>query len=149
MKGSHNFQVVSWVPINIAAKAIIDLANSPSPVVHLVHPSPVPWSTVIKPIAETLGVSTVPFAEWLKKLEAASTTTSVEAAREHPALRVIDFYRLMTPSESSDAEAFTKTKLDTTVAVKTSSTMTKELPVLDATLVKKWVDYWKQKGVLN
>ena len=113
------------------------------------HPNPVPWSVIIRPIATALGVPTVPYADWLKQLEESSSSTSVEAAREHPALRVIDFYRVMKPSEEGNAEALTKTRLDSTEAVKSSQTLATELPVLDAKLVEKWIIYWKQKGVLN
>ena len=113
------------------------------------HPNPISWSAIIEPIAAALAVATVPYADWLEKLEGSAAAASVEVARQHPALRVVDFYRLMSHNESSGAEALTKTRLDTTEAVKISPTLTRALPVLDTTLVKKWLGYWKRKGVLN
>ncbi|KIJ25871.1 hypothetical protein M422DRAFT_144228, partial [Sphaerobolus stellatus SS14] len=91
VKGAPETQgLVSFVPLHVAASAIIDLRNSSSTFAHLVHPRPVTWKSVIGNVAEILGVPTIPFEEWLKRLEAVPRTQ--EALHNNPALHLLDFY---------------------------------------------------------
>lgn len=68
---------------------------------HLVHPQPVPWSTIIASFASELGLPRAPYAVWLAALEAAhaelysgselSTKVIAEAHATNPALRLRPF----------------------------------------------------------
>ncbi|KIJ48229.1 hypothetical protein M422DRAFT_124216, partial [Sphaerobolus stellatus SS14] len=91
VKGAPEIEgLVSFVPLHVAASAIIDLRNSSSIFAHLVHPRPVTWKSVIANVAEILDVPTIPFEEWLKRLEAVPRTP--EALHNNPALHLLDFY---------------------------------------------------------
>lgn len=141
------------MPIDTAAATIVDMRTSPSPFVHLVHPKPVPFSTIIAPIAKSLGVPTVPYADWLASLEKAledSSASAVEAARETPALRLIDFYRVAGSREDPAKEAFTYTRLEVKEAVRASKTLgNPDLPTLGSTDAERWLNYWRRVGVLQ
>ncbi|KAJ7127862.1 hypothetical protein C8R44DRAFT_733273 [Mycena epipterygia] len=62
---------VSWIPVNFAASAIMDLTNTPESFecASIVHPRPVIWTTILEPLAEALGVPLVLYKEWLAKLQ--------------------------------------------------------------------------------
>ena len=66
-------QDVDWIPVELAAKALCDF-RQPDGVgfrlVHLVHPRPVPWSSIAAVVAQELSAQLVPYDVWLSKLEA-------------------------------------------------------------------------------
>ena len=82
------------------------MRNAPGPLshLHLVHPRPVPFRTLVAPIAAALAVPLVPYAAWLRALEAslapqaadADSEHEVDAMRANPALRLLDFFRAQT-----------------------------------------------------
>lgn len=141
------------MPTDTAAATIVDVRTSPSPFVHLVHPKPVPFSTLITPIAASLGVPTVPYAEWLAKLEKVLDDTSaspVEAARANPALRLVDFYRSSAIVDDPDKEAFLTTRLEVTRMVNASQTLgNPDLPSLGTADADRWLSYWRHVGALK
>lgn len=141
------------MPTDVAAAAIVDMRTSHSPFVHLAHPKPVPFTTVMEPIAESLGVPIVPYAEWLAKLEKVledSSASAVEAARENPALRLVDFYRVAGTGDDPQKEAFSGTRLEIKEAARASRTLGDPgLPTLGSADANRWMSYWKQIGVLK
>ena len=55
---------------------------SPHTIIHLVHPRPAPWSTLISAIANDLGVPLVEYKKWLSALEShvpSGSSNEVEA----------------------------------------------------------------------
>ncbi|TBU32715.1 acetyl-CoA synthetase-like protein [Dichomitus squalens] len=127
-----------------AARAFVEMRSSPEPILHLVHPRPIPWRSLITPIAQELQATLVPYVEWLAALEAAAERNA-EAAREHPALRLLDFFR-------SSASANTKTplglyQLDTKKAVGASETLA-SMPELGEADIKRWIAAWRASGFL-
>lgn len=99
------------------------------------------------PIAKSLGVPVVPYAEWLAKLE---KTLAAEAARENPALRLIGFYRAAGRGDNPDREAFSNARLEKKQAVKASETLgDPSLPVLGKADTDRWLGYWRRIGVLK
>ncbi|KAJ7127865.1 hypothetical protein C8R44DRAFT_873640 [Mycena epipterygia] len=82
---------VSWIPVNFAASAIVDLMNTPESFecANIVHPRPVIWTTILEPLAEALGVPLVLYKEWLSKLQQVAAT---ENARETPAIALLDIF---------------------------------------------------------
>lgn len=155
-------QVITWVPTDAAASAIVDMRASDWPYMHLVHPKPVQWSSVIKPIAEALNVPLIPLEEWAKRLqrvqeESANDGSAVEAAAANPALKLVDFYvgaaaagknyvRRFT-DDGMELEIFAASRLETKETVRVSKTMA-ELPTLGDDDVERWLGYWKGKGAL-
>jgi hypothetical protein len=67
---------------------------------HLAHQKPVPWNLLFGYMAAVLGVKLVPYANWLLRLTASETETTV---RQNPALRLLDFYTSVeTDGEEAD-----------------------------------------------
>jgi hypothetical protein len=67
---------VDWLPVDVAAAAILDIAkhtgNSPRPVTYLnlVHPKPTPWNDIFKMVADHLQLDLVPYDKWSELLGA-------------------------------------------------------------------------------
>jgi hypothetical protein len=87
------FGVVSWLPAPAVAQILLDVAFSTEdriPALNVVHPRPVPWTSIISAINDALvqeGVlkellAIVEFAEWFEMLEI--------RAREDSSTRNID-----------------------------------------------------------
>jgi hypothetical protein len=149
-------QDVSWIPRDIAARAIVDIAlapTSPSPhqVVHLAHPRPVAWPTLMGYIATTQGVPLVPYAYWLAALEsnlADRTRLEVERLRANPALRMIGFFRAMAPLAGSEGrdpayEAMGVARMDVRQGLAASPTL-RNAPQLGPQDANKWMAYWER-----
>ncbi|KAI8996302.1 acetyl-CoA synthetase-like protein [Trametes punicea] len=86
---------LTWVPVNVVAAALQEMAVSGERALHLVSPKPVPWNTVFVPIAERLKVPTVPYAEWLAKLEqsAAAASAGPGVGEHDSAHSLVDFFK--------------------------------------------------------
>lgn len=123
---------------------------------HLVHPRPVAWNTVIQSVATNLGVPVVPYDEWLSRLQrfsadAESQNVFVQASAQHPALRLLDFYSLAggqsNAKTDSEGEAFSGTRLETRQTVRVSKTLA-QCPSLGEENVKSWLNYWAKEARL-
>ncbi|KAI0327462.1 NAD(P)-binding protein, partial [Cubamyces sp. BRFM 1775] len=139
---------VLWVPSYDAAKAFAEMRHSHGPVLHLVHPRPIPWSDIIAPIASQLNVPLVPFAEWLAKLQKsaeADTGLSVELMEKNPALRLLAFFTnvVLSPEREPMGGVYLSTQRSTAA----SSTLAR-LTALNEGCVKRWLDEWKKSGFL-
>ncbi|KAM5543844.1 hypothetical protein V8D89_002461, partial [Ganoderma adspersum] len=152
--------VVSFIPSYSAARAFVEMRNAPGPLshLHLVHPRPVPFRTLVAPIAAALAVPLVPYAAWLRALEAslASRTDSdaeqeVDAMRANPALRLLDFFRTQTAEAEGRVpegkEPMGVVRLATDVGERTSAELAR-LPPLDAETSMAWVAAWRRSGFL-
>ncbi|KAF4585088.1 putative PKS/NRPS-like protein biosynthetic cluster [Pleurotus pulmonarius] len=107
--------VVSWIPVDVAASAIKEMAliNPPTTgesarYLHIVHPHPVQWNDIMKIISLKVGARLVPYSTWLGRLQESSNTSNEESENANPALRLLDFYQSASekPLLSADAEAF-------------------------------------------
>ncbi|KIJ25888.1 hypothetical protein M422DRAFT_273122 [Sphaerobolus stellatus SS14] len=154
VKGAPETQgLVSFVPLHVAASAIIELRNSSSTFAHLVHPRPMTWKSVIGNVAENLGVPTIPFNEWLKRLEAVPRTP--EALHNNPALHLLDFYHAcLSPTDVSSGpekrEAMGLADYETTQTVVNAPTLNPDnLPQLGREEIDRWMGYWERKGALE
>ncbi|KAG8930870.1 hypothetical protein FRC02_003563 [Tulasnella sp. 418] len=143
---------VSWLPLHTAATAIIEMRDSSSEVLHLAHPRSVSWTEIFTPIAQALNVPLVPYSEWVARLDESLRTakSEMEAVRENPALRLIDFFR----SNNADTvppgrEAGGLPKLATDIAVQVAPSLQEQnLPQLGEKDALSWVNYWKSTGFL-
>ncbi|KAI0746390.1 acetyl-CoA synthetase-like protein [Daedaleopsis nitida] len=138
----------SFIPSYPAAGALVEMLETTSPVVHLVHPHPVKWHTLMNPIAEELKVPLVSYDEWLMSLEKCAvegTPGEVDAMRSNPALRLLDFFRVQ---GSARTPGPTETlSLSTENAEKASETL-RSLPVLGAEDSQRWMKAWRASGFL-
>ena len=141
---------MSWFPAYEAAKAFTEMRHSSEPILHLVHPRPVQWNTLLTPIAETLGVPLVSYDEWINALSTSVTAGSadeVEAMTVNPALRLLPFYQAQKEVSTSDREAMGLVILSTEKATRVSPTLA-ALPQLDASRAVSWVAAWKKAAFL-
>ncbi|TFK37077.1 hypothetical protein BDQ12DRAFT_608601 [Crucibulum laeve] len=144
---------ISWIPGHIAAEALVEMRQSDSPVLHLVHPNPTSWTSILSHVSSTLEVPLVPYSTWLSVLEAAdlSSVSGVDPAEENPALRILDFYRSADkPLPSDDAEAFGFPRLSTTLAVQNAASLQQcTMHQLGCDDVHRWISYWNSVEFLT
>ena len=118
------------------------MRSSADPILHLVHPRPIPWKSLITPIAQELKATIVPYVEWLTALEIVAERNA-EAARENPALRLLDFFRSSAPAKTRTPLGLYQ--LETKKAVDASETLA-SMPELGEADVKRWVTAWRRRN---
>ncbi|KAH7318802.1 hypothetical protein B0J17DRAFT_633963 [Rhizoctonia solani] len=160
---------VSWLPLDVAARSIIDTSvarnvNLPM-VVHASHPHPVPWMRVIRALSVSIGSRTgselhiVRFDEWNKqvaKAAAAFTGSGSDRYKRFPSTKIqctVDGMvqadiELRLSGDASNVESGGTSRLDTTAAEALSNTL-KSTPELDMAYVEKWVEYWESRGLFE
>ena len=153
---------MDWIPLQLAARAVIDFRESNGPeastITHLVHPRPTSWSSLSKVIASELGVELVPYAAWLARLEQAgkvgeanrSNDAEVEAMRDIPALRLLPFFRSVSTHAKGSTTGLGIRQLDSEVSRRLSKTLADpDVPQLGEKDVKGWLEYWRGVGFLS
>jgi hypothetical protein len=116
---------------------------------HLAHPNPIPWNTVVERMASIMKVALVPYSDWLARLESERIAFdrqvtmkrgSIGSAKRPAAFQLLDIvYRNM--HVDSEPEAFLP-KLSTEITGRVVPTLAniRQLSVHD---VDKWMAYWK------
>jgi hypothetical protein len=135
--------------------SLADASNVP-PVMHLAHPSPAPWSSVVGHAAKQLGVPLVPYADWLQALEddiKDASKTEVQHMRENPALRLLGFYReigtiTFINERRAGYEAMGVTMMDMEKAKNVAPSL-RSLTPLKSEDVDRWLGYWRRVGLLT
>lgn len=166
---------VSWIPTDVAARVLLDLAagktqqsqsqsqSNAHSVFHLVHPHTASWSTLIRAIAKELdgnsnstntsSTQLLSYSTWLQKLESSQATKSPDRL---PTLKLLDFFKASQQSHGNgngadggdDVEAMMIRRLDTTKAEAASETL-RSAARLDAASAASWVAYWRSVGFLT
>ncbi|TCD65683.1 putative NRPS-like protein biosynthetic cluster [Steccherinum ochraceum] len=137
---------VSWIPAVAAAQALVEMRNSPYPVLHLAHPRPVSFSTIISSVAQALDLPLVPFADWLARLrtsgEELSAQSEVEMMKISPALRLLPFFS-RADTRSGLRETMGLRGMDMSRALEVAQSLSENnLPQLNDTNVSGWLSYW-------
>lgn len=141
------------------AGALTEMRNSPEPILHLVHPHSVPWSTIIRAFAHELHLPLVPYPEWLSTLQAKSQLPNdkpaseqedegemdLEALRTNPALRLLSFFR--SADMRPGLEAIGLARLEVRKALEASSTL-EGIAQVGEENVRMWVAAWRASGFL-
>ena len=126
------------------------MRHSRDTILHIVHPRPVPWYTVLAPIAQELNVPFASYDAWLAALEQGGAD-DVEAMRMNPALRLLPFFRAAKEMAEKDSdgtfEPMGLVRLSTTKATAVSAAL-KDMPQLDAERARSWVASWRKAGFL-
>ncbi|KAI0350525.1 acetyl-CoA synthetase-like protein [Trametes cingulata] len=135
-------ETVSWVPVDVAASALLEMLYAGERVMHLTSTSPVPWDTVFGALAEELEVRLVQAFDWLARLrqsaQYAGSGTSPEDASEHEAAHnLLPFFEA--------AMSAKQVEFDTEIAVRVSPSLAR-LDPLGKEDVKKWVRFWRDVG---
>jgi len=145
---------VSWIPIDIAAQAIVEMRDVPAQVLHVVNPAPVEWNALFDPISRLLNLRMVQYSEWLSALNETAEKGASEVGvslKENPALKLVDFFRAFSSSSSHSEvgtnghagtdEAMGLKRLSLRESLKVSESLRRcsKLTVDDA---KKWLSSW-------
>ncbi|KAH9943386.1 acetyl-CoA synthetase-like protein [Epithele typhae] len=136
---------VSFILGHPASRAFVEMRRSPAPFLHLVHPRPVPWRTLVVPIASALAAPLVPYADWLAALELSGA--DADAASANPALRLLDFFRSRAAVREG-REPLGTAILDTGRACEASPTL-KDMSPLTTEDAERWVAAWRASGFLK
>ncbi|KAF8154856.1 hypothetical protein B0H34DRAFT_540683 [Crassisporium funariophilum] len=151
--------IISWLPVDLAAAAIVDMRSTTNDTLHLIHPKPVTWESVMQPLAEILNVPLVPYEEWFARLESSARDSDEESKdksrsqQQHSraALRMTHFYRLALKASSA---GYTESmgllaRVASEKGVSASATLqSDEIPPLGRGDVEKWVAFWREIGFL-
>ncbi|KAF9232883.1 hypothetical protein BU15DRAFT_80708 [Melanogaster broomeanus] len=126
--------VAAWLPPHAVSDAVLDVAfaeDEPPIAVNLVHPRPVEWVSLMKPISSALyqknltsePLQLVPFDQWVTRLEKYAADASEATIRRVPAIKLLDFFRALAQQDTMirqsgrpDAEAVGFTDLMTDTA---------------------------------
>ena len=140
-----NMDRVDWVPMDVAAGTVIDIANAtisepePVQVYHLVNPHTTTWDQLYHVIRDFYtkdsrdDMEIVDFNDWVDEL--AQIPQTKENAERVPGLKLLDFYQSLRP-ESVGLPA-----LDTRRTESVSSTL-REGRAVDAEVISKWLEQW-------
>ncbi|KAF8146659.1 male sterility protein-domain-containing protein [Mycena galopus ATCC 62051] len=143
-RSTEEEQEISWIPINDAAAAIVDMRSTMNETFHLVHPRPTTWRAVMEPLASMLNVPLVPYAEWFARLKSTAGFTlhgpeMRGTSGSLAALKLLDFFQ----------EARSLPRADSHRAIQASKTLRSEhLVPLGSADVEKWVKYWRDVDFL-
>ncbi|CAO3664962.1 unnamed protein product [Umbelopsis ramanniana] len=132
---------IDWIPLDYSAAAIVEIMmntanDAPSPtesIFHIVNPNSVAWMDFLQALqANGLKFSQVSPEEWMNELSEDDS---------NPAFKLISFYQ----------DVFGNVEMPSWVTTKTQSVSRKlkATPKLDATMVGKYLQYWKRIGFFN
>jgi hypothetical protein len=155
---SHSLlQDICWVPIDVAADAVLEMRNSPTRVLHISHPAPVPWTSVFEAASERLDVPLVDFSEWMEVLEGSRGEEDDDVDIEsNPALKLLEFF-----SGANEGKGYTSDADDTREAMGVKKLSLKESEKVSRTLhgcraspmsgedVKSWLSSWEKAGFIE
>ncbi|KAF7798295.1 hypothetical protein EIP86_009514 [Pleurotus ostreatoroseus] len=133
---------IAWVPAYEAALVMTQLRDSNEPVVHIAHPKPTTWATILNTVATDLKVDLVSYTTWLSALEEAyppGDTPDAEKLRENPALRLIDHFR--TIEVGYGREPLGGVKMDVSKALKEAPAL--DMPQMTSEWAHKWMAAWR------
>ncbi|KAJ1310588.1 hypothetical protein OPQ81_007317 [Rhizoctonia solani] len=158
--------VVSWLPLDVAARSTIELCvgrNVELPLVAYVsHPRPVSWMAIINAFSTSIASRTgsqlpiVRFDEWNKHMAEAVVSfhgSKRDCNKHFPITKIQSLIdqavqadnMLRLKGEVDHAEFGGLITLETTVAESFSETL-RSTPRLGMEHVEKWIDYWKSVG---
>lgn len=143
-----NQDEIDWVPMDLAARSVIDMSESRTQpdqdvlaVAHLVNPQAVSWSKIVPTVRDALEAETgnkvevVPFRQWLDELKKSPATP--EEVEKKPGIKLIDFY------EGLLSEGGGLPQLSTSETEKLSTTV-RTMKAVDEGLMKKWLGQWRE-----
>ncbi|KAI6042365.1 acetyl-CoA synthetase-like protein [Pisolithus marmoratus] len=153
---------VAWLPMDAVPGAILDVALSdekPPIAVNLVHPRPVEFEAIMKPISDALFEKNVTSSltllgmvpqtgETSSQCELRKDATSVLYVQRKPAIKLLDYLRTFDQQSSGEDSNVLQVTFATDTAEKVSKTM-KTLPPISIADATRWVDYWVSVGLFE
>ncbi|CUA70557.1 L-aminoadipate-semialdehyde dehydrogenase large subunit [Rhizoctonia solani] len=157
---------VSWLPLDVAARSIVDICISRAIklplVVHVSHPRPVRWMTIMSGCATSILSRTgsrlpiVNIDEWSRRISEAAESFEGSKADRYKRFPIIKIQGLLDSTIRSEIEFRTHghpghaeftgvVRLDITIAKVLSETLN-STPELEAKHVERWFEYWDSVG---
>lgn len=138
-------QTLSWLPVDLAAATVKDIAFSGpgvSNIFHVENPIRQSWRDVLSTLAPAIGLSPdaqIPYSEWLDRIRAVSD----DRMGDNPAKKLLPFFE-------GDFEHMSggDVIMDTAETRRVSKTL-RQTGGVDEKLISKYVDMWKQLGFLQ
>ncbi|PLN86966.1 hypothetical protein BDW42DRAFT_189877 [Aspergillus taichungensis] len=125
--------IYSWLPVDIAAAVVaqITLSSSPCRYYHVENPIRQPWSDLLVMLRAELGLSTVPYEDWIMRATQAGELAHLERFYRH------DFLSL----------AGGEIRLQT-VAAREASRALRSCGGVGVDVVKKYLQSWRDQGAI-
>ena len=119
------------------------MVDSGEPALHIIAPRPVPWDSLFVPMAERLGLTIVPYDEWVSRLEKNAAEARAQGGVEghDSAHNLIHFFKGETISGAT-------VSLSTDRAVRVSKTLREARPLSKEDAVR-FVEFWGKVGHLK
>ncbi|KAK0463111.1 uncharacterized protein EV420DRAFT_1618923 [Desarmillaria tabescens] len=137
----------SWIPIDIAAKALVELRLSKHRYIHLLHPKPLAASIILQHVSSALSIPLIPYSQWIGAIEQTPQEEgSHRVTSETPAVRLLEFFCFQGSGDTNNREAFGFPSLQTTNLGQTA--ILGNLRQLGIEDVDKWLDYWRGVGFI-
>nr|XP_019010654.1 uncharacterized protein I206_03956 [Kwoniella pini CBS 10737]OCF49435.1 hypothetical protein I206_03956 [Kwoniella pini CBS 10737] len=135
----------SWLPVDLASRAIIDITTSDHPssplIYHVVHPNNLEWQTVLNGLhAAGLSFKRVKPQEWLNYVDA-----SVNDLELNPSKQMLHMW---TEAYGDASKSPPEIMVDISNSSIASSTI-RNLPPVDEDQVKRMVCTWRSTGFLR
>ena len=138
---------VDWIPVDILADIIVDLAGinvvaneaKPQPTVrvyHAVNPKDIKWDTLLPTVVGHLGSSTrvVTWDEWVDALRESQVNASLADLKHNPGLKLLEFFESLRVDEKQPTRELV---LDVELSAAKSKTLASLEPVN-----ADWFDLW-------
>jgi len=145
---------ISWLPCSRVAAAILEIRDSSEPFLHVVHPSGVSWSEIMKEFSTRLKVRVVPYSVWLSDLESSGKHAPEDdiddrMLRANPALQLLGYFQhadVISPGR----EQLGARVLSTAKALALSPALrSPDLPRFSGPDVDRWLSHWYASGFLS
>ncbi|KAF9017315.1 hypothetical protein BDZ89DRAFT_1117698 [Hymenopellis radicata] len=137
------FQRSSWVPLDVAASAMIDFLNATENVdtAHLAHPKIQPTVNIMHWMGTIIDLPVVPFSEWIGKLKLLASTSGIDY-KDIPALKLIPFFEAEGRGTASPSLILGN---DVSLRLSRSLRQAEAISMVD---VASWMSYWTKIGFL-
>lgn len=157
---------MSWNRSHIAALALVDMLETEERYVHLVHPRPVSWMTIISIFSRHLNLPVVHLDSWMTVLQHSCTDvklkkersesapsnneTKRQALRQNPAIRLIAFFGQLQKDQQERPQAPDHQTVSCEKATAVSWTLRNPaLPQIGTDDIESWIENWEKVGFLD
>ncbi|PYI02638.1 hypothetical protein BO78DRAFT_432746 [Aspergillus sclerotiicarbonarius CBS 121057] len=135
--------VLSWTPVNDVAATLSDLilTENPRPIYHIDNVARQSWPEMIGVLAQELGIppdNVIPFPEWIHRVKAFPGTRE-----DNPASVMADWL-----GDNFERMSCGGLLLDTSHTRQHSAAL-RALEPVDHTVVRRYIEHWRQSGFLR
>jgi len=140
-------EVLDWVPVDLLSTIMIEILGTvlggtrdgkdKIAVYNLVNPRTTTWSEVRQDVQKFAGIAkSVSLREWMKMLEASSRERNGAVVATNPAVKLLDFFRLMSSTEGTSGSRFEVANLVS------DSPHAAEMPAVSSAWLRLWIRQW-------